>query len=114
MSDAPNFPSDLSPEEMADYLRLYLDETEELLDALRTGRVAATVEDAPVAELIAFGDPTLRVAATFPTGEQYGIAVAPGDTETLELFNQGLDRARSDGTIARLEQQFLGATPAES
>ena len=40
--------------------------------------------------------------------------VAPGDTETLELLNQGLDRARSDGTITRLEQQFLGAAPAGS
>ncbi|MBU6215750.1 MAG: ABC transporter substrate-binding protein, partial [Acidobacteria bacterium] len=90
------------------------DTPEELLDGLRTGRVAAIVEDAPVAELTTLGDPTLRVAATFPTAEQYGIAVAPGDTETLELFNRGLDRARADGTLARLEQQFLGAAPVGS
>ena len=34
MSDSNGFPSDLSAEEMAEYLRLYLDETGEHLDAL--------------------------------------------------------------------------------
>jgi polar amino acid transport system substrate-binding protein len=85
---------------------------EELLDGLRTGRVAAIVEDAPVAELTVRGDPTLRVAATFPTAEQLGIAVAPGDTETRELFDRGLEAARADGTLNALNQRYLPGTPS--
>jgi two-component system chemotaxis sensor kinase CheA len=51
MSDAPSFPSDLSPDEMADYLRLYLDETEELLDALVQTMLALEADPANMAGL---------------------------------------------------------------
>lgn len=51
MSDAPSFPSDLSPDEMADYLRLYLDETDELLDALVETMLALEADPANMAGL---------------------------------------------------------------
>ena len=63
MSDAPSFPSDLSPDEMADYLRLYLDETDELLDALVETMLALEADPANMAGLDeAFRLPSLAAA----------------------------------------------------
>jgi ABC-type amino acid transport substrate-binding protein len=38
--------------------------------------------------------------------------VAPGDTETRELFDRGLEAARADGTLDALNQRYLPGTPS--
>lgn len=83
-------------------------------EALRAGRIAALVDDTPAADALVASGPGLRIAATLETGDRYGVAVAAGDTETLELVNRGLDQAESDGTLAGLQQQYLGTLPAGS
>lgn len=44
--------------------------------------------------------------------EQYGIVVKKGDAELLSLLNDGLAKARADGTHARLMAQYFGASAA--
>ncbi|WP_182113521.1 ABC transporter substrate-binding protein [Actinotalea sp. JY-7876] len=81
------------------------------VEALRAGVVDAIVND--IAVLGPYADGDLEVAATFPTGEQYGIGVRTGNTALLEAVNGTLERIREDGTYATIYEQYIGTAPAE-
>ena len=82
--------------------------TEDQFAALRSGQVTGIVLDSPVADVAVADDPGLRVAVGFDTDEQYGIAVARDDAETLAVIERGLEQARADGTLDGLRQRYLG------
>ncbi|MCC2309001.1 ABC transporter substrate-binding protein [Cellulomonas chengniuliangii] len=80
------------------------------IKALETGQVDAVVNDIAVLGPYAAGD--LEVAATFPTGEQYGIGVKTGNTALLDAVNATLDRIREDGTYDAIYTARIGTAPS--
>lgn len=72
------------------------------------------MQDYPINAYRTTLDDDFVVTARIPTEEKYGIAVRTGDTETLELINEGLSTARSDGTYERLYRKYFGEAPPSS
>ncbi|HEY5943553.1 MAG TPA: basic amino acid ABC transporter substrate-binding protein [Solirubrobacterales bacterium] len=84
------------------------------VNALKTGAVEAVVMDIPVAENAVNAGGGLEISAAIPTEEEYGFAVAQGETELLEQLNEGLKETIDDGTYAELyEKWFKHEPPAE-
>ena len=80
------------------------------VQALKTGQVDAAVND--IAVLGPFVSEGFEVAATFPTGEQYGIGVKKGNTALLDAVNATLDRIREDGTYDAIYTERIGVAPS--
>lgn len=83
------------------------------VNALKAGTVEAVVIDIPVAENAAQASPDVEVSAAIPTEEEYGFAVAQGDTELLEELNEGLKEAIDDGTYAQIYEKWFKHAPPE-
>lgn len=80
------------------------------VQALTTGQVDAVVND--IAVLGPFVSEGMEVAATFPTGEQYGLGVKKGNTALLDAVNGTLERIREDGTYDTIYTERIGTAPA--
>jgi len=80
------------------------------IQALKTGQVDAAVND--IAVLGPFVSEGFEVAATFPTGEQYGLGVKQGNTALLDAVNATLDRIREDGTYDAIYTDRIGVAPS--
>jgi polar amino acid transport system substrate-binding protein len=80
------------------------------VQALRGGTVDAVIND--IAVLGPFAGDEFEVAATFPTGEQYGLGVKTGNTALLEAVNATLDRIASDGTYEEIYVRHIGTSPS--
>ena len=52
---------------------------------------------------------TQEVIQTYPTGEQYGFAVAEGNTELRDALNAALAGLRDDGTYDDLYAEYFEA-----
>jgi polar amino acid transport system substrate-binding protein len=86
-----------------------------LFGALESNTIQAVLQDFPVNAYRATQDDTVVVTQTFPTGEQYGFAVAKGNDGVLTLINDGLAALRSDGTFDEIFARYFGDAPtAES
>ena len=70
--------------------------------------------DIPVAENAAEANDAVEVSAAIPTEEEYGFAVAQGDTELLDQLNEGLKEAIDDGTYAQIYEKWFKHAPPES
>ncbi len=81
------------------------------VQALKTGQVDAVVND--IAVLGPFVADGFEVAATFPTGEQYGFGVKQGSTALLDAINGTLDRIRTDGTYDEIYTARIGTAPTQ-
>ncbi|QCB94036.1 transporter substrate-binding domain-containing protein [Cellulomonas shaoxiangyii] len=81
------------------------------VQALTTGQVDAVVND--IAVLGPWIDEGFEVAATFPTGEQYGLGVKKGNTALLEEINSTLVRIAGDGTYEEIYTTHIGTAPDE-
>lgn len=81
------------------------------VNALKTGTVDAVVIDIPVAENAVNASEGLEVSAAIPTDEQYGFAVAQGESELLEELNEGLEQVIDDGTYATIYQKWFKREP---
>ena len=44
------------------------------------------------------------------SAEEYGIAVRKGDTETLKLLNEGLDKIKASGEFAKIHEKWFGVS----
>jgi polar amino acid transport system substrate-binding protein len=84
------------------------------VNALKTGTVEAVVIDIPVAENAVAAEGGLEISAAIPTEEEYGFAVAQGETELLEEINEGLKATIDDGTYAKLYEKYFKHAPPES
>lgn len=81
----------------------------ELFAALEAGQIVAILQDLPVNAERAQQDDSVEVVETFPTGEQYGFAVAEGNTELRDALNDALATLREDGTYDELYAKYFEA-----
>lgn len=82
------------------------------VNALTAGTVDAVVIDIPVAEhAVEAGGADIEVSAAIPTEEEYGFAVAQGDTSLLESINEGLAAVIENGTYAKLYEKWFHHEP---
>lgn len=81
------------------------------VNALKTGTVDAVVIDIPVAENAVTATEGLEVSAAIPTEEEYGFAVAQGESELLEELNEGLKEVIDDGTYATIYKKWFKRDP---
>lgn len=79
--------------------------------ALQNGTVDAVVIDIPVAENAVEANDGLEISAAIPTEEEYGFAVAQGETELLEELNEGLEQVIDDGTYATIYKKWFKRDP---
>ncbi len=81
------------------------------VQALKTKQVDAVVTDLTV--LAPYVDADYVVTATFPTADQYGIAVKKGNTALLEAVNATLERITNDGTYDAIYTARVGLAPQD-
>ncbi|MGH3737031.1 MAG: ABC transporter substrate-binding protein [Micromonosporaceae bacterium] len=80
-----------------------------LQQAVLTGAVEAAVADLPIWTEYAKEQPgVFQIAAEFDTGEQYGIAVKPGNATLLKVVDDVIAKARQDGTYDKLYRKWIG------
>jgi len=84
------------------------------VNALKSGTVEAVVIDAPVAENAVEKSGGVEIAEKIPTEEDYGIAVAQGETELLEEINKGLEEVEKDGTYTKIFEKWFHAPPPKA
>lgn len=83
----------------------------DLFAALEAGTIDAVVQDYPINAYRATLNDNVVVTARITTDEKYGMAVTTGDTETLALLNDGLAKAKDDGTYAEIYKKYFGEEP---
>jgi polar amino acid transport system substrate-binding protein len=86
----------------------------ELFAALEAGTIDAVIQDYPINAYRTTQDEDFVITAKIPTDEKYGMAVKKGNTEILELLNDGLTTAKSDGTYEKLYEKYFGEKPPTS
>lgn len=84
------------------------------VNALNAGTVEAVVIDIPVAENAVKESSGLEISAAIPTEEEYGIAVAQGETQLLEEINEGLKEIMGDGTYAKIYKKWFHREPPKA
>jgi ABC-type amino acid transport substrate-binding protein len=85
-----------------------------LFGALESNTIQAVLQDFPVNAYRATQDDTVVVTETFPTGEQYGFAVAKDNEGVLTMINDGLADLRDDGTFDEIFATYFGEAPSET
>ena len=73
---------------------------------LSNQNIDAAVLDKPVAETYSKDNP-VKVVAELITGEEYGIAVAPGNEELLTKINEGIQELKANGTMDELIEKYF-------
>jgi ABC-type amino acid transport substrate-binding protein len=91
-------------------LRSY-DEPAAMFLALQAGEVDAILQDYPINAERALQEPDVfALTETFPTGEQYGLATSPANTELMEAVNAALGDIRADGTYDEILGTYFAST----
>jgi polar amino acid transport system substrate-binding protein len=80
-----------------------------LFSALEGGTIDAILQDLPVNAERGQQDDSTTIVETFPTGEQYGFAVAEGETELRDTLNDALQSVRDAGTYDELFAKYFDA-----
>ncbi len=85
------------------------DEPAAMFLALESSQVDAILQDFPVNAERATQEPDkFELTATFPTGEQYGFATAPSNTELMDAINTTLADLRDNGTYDEIFDEYFG------
>jgi ABC-type amino acid transport substrate-binding protein len=84
------------------------------VNALKAGTVDAVVIDIPVAENAVNAGGGIEISAAIPTEEEYGFAVAQGDTELLDELNEGLEDVEENGTYGKIYEKWFHHAPPKS
>jgi polar amino acid transport system substrate-binding protein len=84
------------------------------VNALKAGTVEAVVIDAPVAQNAVEKSGGVEIAEKVPTEEEYGIAVAQGESDLLEEINTGLEEVMDDGTYKKIYEKWFKLEPPEA
>jgi polar amino acid transport system substrate-binding protein len=80
-----------------------------LREAVEYETVSGAIGDVPLWNAETQRNPEmLQVVDRFDTGEEYGYAVAKGNTEMLDTINEVLDDAIKDGTFAKIYKKWIG------
>lgn len=91
------------------------DEVGLAIEDLYNGRIDAVVCDNPVAADFVLAKERykekLKIAGIAETGKEefYGVAVKPGDNETLALINKGIEAVKASGKDKELIKKWMGA-----
>ena len=100
--------------EVRKYNKITLKEYDEIglaIEDLANDKIDAVVCDNPIAANYVLQNqkykPILKMAGDIFTSEQYGIAINKGNTEVLELINNGLKKVQEKGTDKELEIKWL-------
>jgi polar amino acid transport system substrate-binding protein len=83
-----------------------------LLEAVKSGQIAAGINDNTVLIDYVADNPDVEMTAEFDTGEQYGIGVRTGNQGLLDQINETLDRIREDGTYDTIYAEWFGDVPS--
>ena len=83
------------------------------VNALKSGTVEGVIIDAPVAQNAVEKSGGVEIAEKVPTEEEYGIAVAQGETELLEEINKGLEEVLDDGTYKKIYEKWFKLEPPQ-
>lgn len=78
-----------------------------LFSALEGGTIDGILQDLPVNAERATQDDSTTIVETFPTGEQYGFAVAEGATDLRDALNGALESVREDGTYDDIYSKYF-------
>jgi ABC-type amino acid transport substrate-binding protein len=84
------------------------------VNALKSGVVEGVVIDAPVAQNAVEKSGGVEIAEKIPTEEDYGIAVAQGETELLEEINKALKELEEDGTYTKIFKKWFHFEPPKA
>jgi ABC-type amino acid transport substrate-binding protein len=84
------------------------------VNALKSGTVEGVIIDAPVAQNAVEKSGGVEIAEKVPTEEEYGIAVAQGETELLEEINKGLEEVLNDGTYKTIYEKWFKLEPPKA
>jgi ABC-type amino acid transport substrate-binding protein len=84
------------------------------VNALKAGTVEGVIIDAPVAQNAVEKSGGIEIAEKVPTEEEYGIAVAQGETELLEEINKGLEEVEEDGTYKTIYEKWFHLAPPQA
>ena len=82
------------------------DDTDGLFGALESGDIKGILQDLPVNAGRVADDPSVQVAETFKTDEQYGFAVEKGSDLRAKL-DTALEAVHSDGTYDKLYNKYF-------
>lgn len=81
----------------------------DLFLALEAGAIEGVLQDLPVNGYRTIADDSVTVVATYPTGEQYGFAVAEEGREALlEAVNDALATLRDNGKYDEIHEKWFG------
>lgn len=101
---------DYAKDKQAEYgykIKIY-DDLGQLQEALLFGEIDGAIGDIPLWNAEARKNPDrLDVFQRFDTGEQYGFAVAKGNSELLESINSVLTDAKQNGAFARIYEKWI-------
>lgn len=87
------------------------------VNAVKSGRVDAAINDNGVLLDFAKDNPDTEVVAEFDTGEHYGIAAKkddPNGTAILDKINASIAKAKSDGAYDEIYKKWFGSAPAKA
>jgi polar amino acid transport system substrate-binding protein len=84
------------------------------VNALKAGTVEAVIIDAPVAADAVEKSGGVEIAEKVPTEEEYGIAVAQGDTSLLESINEGLAAVLKNGVYEKIYEKWFSEAPPKA
>jgi polar amino acid transport system substrate-binding protein len=84
------------------------EDADAMFAAMTSKDVVALLQDFPVNAYRAQKDDAFTVTERFPTGEQYGYAVAKGKTSIVEFLDDGLQRLRDDGRFDEVFAKYFG------
>ena len=87
------------------------------VNAVKSGRVDAAINDNGVLFDFAKDNPDTEVVAEFDTGEQYGIAAKKDDPNAkaiLDKINASITKAKSDGAYDEIYKQWFGTAPTKA
>ncbi len=86
-------------------------ETPDLLQALRTGKLDAAIYDEPVAKNHVSNEyKDCKILEIIPTGEQYGIAINKDNAKLVSEINKVIAEMKADGTYDKISAEWFGAT----
>lgn len=84
------------------------------VNALKAGTVEGVIIDAPVAQNAVEKSGGVEIAEKVPTEEEYGIAVAQGETGLLEEINKGLEEVLDDGAYKTIYEKWFKLEPPKA
>jgi ABC-type amino acid transport substrate-binding protein len=105
---------ELAKEELGDSEVRPYPEGPDAVNALKAGTVEGVIIDAPVAQNAVEKSGGVEIAEKVPTEEEYGIAVAQGETELLEEINKGLEEVLEDGTYKTIYEKWFKLEPPKA